>query len=56
LLLGALYFFAARREVSAALRSRDRWVIGACAVFLVWGWTAWVVFAVTSRVGLAGAP
>ena len=56
LLIGAMYFFFARQRVLAALSRRDRWVAAACAMFLVWGWAAWLIFATTSRVALTGAP
>lgn len=55
LLLSALYLGFARVQMSALTR-RDRWIVAACAAFLLWGWVAWLVFAVTSRVGLASAP
>lgn len=53
LLIAALLVLVARARVFAVLRRRDRWTIAACALFLVWGWTAWIVFAVSSRVALA---
>ena len=56
LLLGAVYFFSARAEVRAGLTRGDRWLLGALSVFVLWGWTAWIVFAVSSRVGLTSAP
>ena len=56
LLLAAAYVFFARAEVAAALTRRDRWIIAGCVAFLIWGWIAWIVFAVTSRVGLVSAP
>ena len=55
LLLSAVYLAFARAQMSA-LRRRDRWIIAVSAAFLLWGWVAWLVFAVTSRVGLASAP
>ena len=56
LLIGVTYLLFAPRDVMAALSRRDRWIAGACALFLVWGWAAWLIFATTSRVGLAAAP
>ena len=56
LLLAAMYVFVAREQAATALTRRDRWFITACAAFLIWGWAAWIVFAITSRVGLASAP
>jgi hypothetical protein len=56
LLLAAMYVLFARAQVAAALARRHRWFVAACAAFLVWGWGAWIVFAITSRVGLASAP
>jgi hypothetical protein len=35
------------------LGRRDRWVVGACVAFILWGWAAWLTFAITSRVALA---
>ena len=53
LLIATVTVFAAPREVLGMLRRRDRWIVAACAVFLAWGWTAWLVFAISSRVALA---
>jgi hypothetical protein len=51
-----MYAFVAREQVGTAFTRQHRWFIAACAAFLVWGWAAWIVFAITSRVGLASAP
>jgi hypothetical protein len=37
------------------LRRRDRWMVGIAATFILWGWAAWLIFAVTSRLALASA-
>ena len=55
LIIGAVAAFVASERIRAALTATDRWVLGGCAVFLLWGWAAWVIFAVTSRVALANA-
>jgi hypothetical protein len=55
LLIAAVAVLVAPQAVAAALRPRDRWIIAGCAAFLAWGWTAWLVFAITSRVALANA-
>jgi hypothetical protein len=56
LLLCAVMVFLARERIGAVLPRRDRWLIAGCAAFLLWGWAAWLVFAITSRIGLASAP
>jgi hypothetical protein len=53
LLIAAVALWFARDTVISALKRRDRWILAACSAFLVWGWAAWIVFAVTSRVALA---
>jgi hypothetical protein len=53
LLIAAVVVCVAPRRVLDVLRARDRWIVVACAAFLVWGWTAWLVFAISSRVALA---
>jgi hypothetical protein len=55
LLIAALMWIVARRQVWGALSTRDRWIVAACSLFLLWGWAAWLTFAITSRVGLASA-
>ena len=54
LLLGAAMLLASGRSVLTRLQPRDRWLLGLAAGFILWGWTAWLIFAVTSRVALAG--
>jgi hypothetical protein len=55
LLVAAVLVFTAPRVVLDALQPRDRWIVAGVALFLLWGWTAWLVFAVTSRVALAAS-
>jgi hypothetical protein len=55
LLIAALLWVGARREMWEAVSTRDRWILAACSLFLLWGWAAWLTFAITSRVGLASA-
>jgi len=49
LLIGATAFVASPRAAWAALTTRARWAVAAAFGFLLWGWAAWVVFALTSR-------
>jgi hypothetical protein len=37
------------------LQRRDRWIVGMSLAFILWGWAAWLIFAVTSRLALAAA-
>jgi 4-amino-4-deoxy-L-arabinose transferase-like glycosyltransferase len=53
LLIAAMLLLVARGPVWAALSTRDRWTVVACSMFVLWGWAAWLTFAITSRVGLA---
>jgi hypothetical protein len=53
LLIAAGFLFTRRRDAFDIMTRRDRIILTACAAFLVWGWTAWLIFAVTSRVGFA---
>ncbi len=52
LILGAVVFFSAPREAWSALGRRDRAVVGAVFAFLLWAWTAWLIFSLTSRAAL----
>ena len=55
LLIAALLLVFARFRLWNALHRRDRWILAACSLFVLWGWAAWLTFAITSRVGLASA-
>lgn len=55
LIIGAVFAFTTRQHLAAALTRRDRWILAGCTAFLLWGWAAWVIFAITSRVALANA-
>jgi hypothetical protein len=54
LLLAAAALVVAGRPALARLGRGDRWAIGVALGFIVWGWIAWLIFAVTSRLALAG--
>ena len=54
LLLAAAMLVASGPSALRRLQPRDRWLVGLAAGFILWGWTAWLIFAVTSRVALAG--
>jgi hypothetical protein len=53
LIVAAVFLVMAGRDALAVLTRRDRIILAVCAAFLAWGWAAWLIFAVTSRVGLA---
>ena len=52
LLIGAVLFMSAPRWHWAGLGRGERWLVAALSGFVLWGWTAWLVFAVTSRMAL----
>jgi len=37
------------RQSIATLTRTDRWWLGGVFGFLIWGWSAWTIFAVSSR-------
>jgi len=53
LLLGAVAFAVAPPPARRQLRPSDRWIVAACTAFILWGWTAWLIFGVTSRLALS---
>jgi len=53
LLLGAAVFFTAPRQTLSAICRVERRVVILITVFLLWGWAAWMIFAVSSRLALA---
>lgn len=53
LILGAATVTTAPRAVLAELTTGERWTLAGLSVFLLWGWAAWLIFAVTSRLALA---
>ena len=55
LLLGAAVVVSAPREVFAQLTRGERWIVAGTSAFVLWGWAAWLVFAFSSRLALAGA-
>ena len=55
LLLAAVSLFLAPPATRERVAASDRRLIAACAAFILWGWTAWTIFSVTSRLALAGA-
>jgi hypothetical protein len=55
LLIGAVLVFMGPHVALGALGRPHRWILAGCAAFLAWGWAAWLIFAVTSRVALANA-
>ena len=52
LILGAAVFACAPRDAVAQLTARDKSIIGVILAFVLWGWIAWLVFAVTSRTAI----
>jgi hypothetical protein len=55
LLLAAVSVLLAPAATRGRIRSSDRRLIAICATFILWGWAAWAIFSVTSRLALAGA-
>ena len=49
LLLCACTVVVAPRQAMATLTRRDRWWLGGGVAFLIWGWIAWTIFAISSR-------
>jgi hypothetical protein len=52
LLIGATWFAANPRAAWQGMTMRLRWALAAVFGFLLWGWAAWLVFAMTSRAAL----
>jgi hypothetical protein len=52
LLLGLAALLTAPFETTAAVDARSRRILIVLAIFLLWGWTAWLIFAVSSRMAL----
>lgn len=52
LIIAAIIFVSAPREHWLRLTRAERWTLAAIAVFLAWGWVAWLIFAFTSRLPL----
>ena len=50
LLLCACAFVVQPRQSIAAFTRSDRWWLAGLVTFLIWGWIAWTIFAVSSRV------
>jgi hypothetical protein len=55
LIIGAVAALSAPARVRGALTMVDRWALAACVAFLAWGWIAWIIFGITSRVALANS-
>jgi hypothetical protein len=55
LMLCAIGVAVAPHPRFARLQRRDRWIVASSAAFILWGWAAWLIFAVTSRLALASA-
>jgi 4-amino-4-deoxy-L-arabinose transferase-like glycosyltransferase len=55
LLLGAALFLTAPRDTYNVLGRTTRRLVAVTFVFLSWGWVAWLVFALSSRLALASA-
>lgn len=55
LLIAAVSLLLAPRATRDRLRPGDRRLLAICVAFVLWGWAAWTIFAVTSRMALAGA-
>ena len=55
LLIAAVSLILAPRATRDRLRPGDRRLVAVCAAFILWGWAAWTIFAVTSRLALPGA-
>jgi 4-amino-4-deoxy-L-arabinose transferase-like glycosyltransferase len=55
LLLGAALFFTAPRDTYNVLGRTARRLVAVTFAFLLWGWVAWLVFALSSRLALAAA-
>jgi len=54
LILGAAAFATSPARTLADVRPLHRWAAGICA-FLIWGWLAWMIFAVSSRLAMRPA-
>jgi len=52
LIIGAAIMASAPRATLARLTAVDRRILMVAAVFIAWGWAAWTIFAVTSRLAL----
>jgi hypothetical protein len=50
LLLGLSALLTSPRRMVSAIGPRARRALGAIVIFLIWGWTAWLIFAFSSRV------
>jgi hypothetical protein len=53
LLIGAVVFAAAPRDTLRQLSGGQRWGLALVSAFLLWGWVAWFIFAVSSRLALS---
>jgi hypothetical protein len=53
LLLGAAMLAAAPREALALVTRPVRWWLALASAFLIWGWVAWLIFAVSSRLAVS---
>ena len=49
LLLGAAVFLSSPGQAWAALGRGERLIVAAFSLFVLWGWAAWLVFALSSR-------
>ena len=49
LLLCACAVLVQPRQSIATLTRSDRWWLGGVFGFLIWGWIAWTIFAISSR-------
>ncbi len=56
LLLGATAFLCAPRHSWSLLGRAGRWIVTLISLFWLWGWAAWFIFAISSRLALAPAP
>ncbi|HZL92629.1 MAG TPA: hypothetical protein VFB99_03255, partial [Vicinamibacterales bacterium] len=52
LIICAAALWIDRERARAALTAADRWALGAVCAFIVWGWVAFAIFAISSRAAL----
>lgn len=52
LLLGAAVFLSAPGAAWAGLGRGERLLVAGTSLFVLWGWAAWLVFALSSRMAL----
>jgi len=52
LLIAAVPLLMSPRAVLSQLQTSERWLIGVIAAFILWGWAAFLIFSITSRMAL----